>query len=912
MNWVSLQRVLLAASLGRIVNGASLHGPGPDRKLVLYGPEDGTKDVKSYWDAWNFCYDKGRVLATRFEWCDANFNNWGAEDVFGGIKEGEQWAPVRGPFNDWVQVGKLWGADHFACQTYSEIFNVGVVPSSQTPAPVPQTYCGKPKDCKGNHCEYTCSNDHGYYPDPNDCQAYCYCSGGTGTSFWEKIEGDGMVWDPFCDKGGVSSNMLNVKEGVKAGTTGGCERSETYLNNKDHCDGGNARRELFEQERKLWQSYPQPHWGNHNWGDPGSNDKYHGEANYILCTKLEETPEMPDNCACVWGDPHVNTYDGLNYDCQGQGDYVLQRGLDTGLELQARFKNVGDNQASVTKHISIKTGFPNEPTVEIDTTYNYMRYYADGEEVALEHKFITEGTYAFERPNIHFIYKWPDRYFWFPQSGISLHYRFKRSKKLGTYLNACLCVPDDVKEKNFVGMFGSPDGKPGNDFMDRTGKDLEHGGNTPWQFGYDHCTKNWCIDDNNDNNFLKPGNPEDCKIPYDPTIENEVKNAPKALRDVCGTNTACLIDGAVGSVEDSADSVKEKEELKVNDPVVTEESQEETEEEVLKEEANQKNAEQDECETDKKECANGSFVSRNREDGCNFFECPKGTGGDKEGAGTTPAQSGVEDKSSDNFDGTTNKAYSKGDPHIKPFGRSPKFDFHGECDLVLLTNRAFRGLGLDVNIRTKINTWWSFISHAVIRIGTDTLEVTGDPTGSGVHYWLNGEEGDPLEDKSEFAIAGFQVIYREINAHQHRFRVDLGGDNALVLESFKEFVSVNTKAGKDGAFYGSSGLLGSFPDGRRMARDYYTVMDDPVTFGKEWQVLITEPMLFHTADGTVQHPTKCIMPNTDPGTVKRRLGEALITEEAAEELCAHVAPEDNDNCIFDVMATNDEGIAGSY
>jgi cysteine-rich repeat protein len=55
---------------------------------------------------------------------------------------------------------------------------------------------------------------------------------------------------------------------------------------------------------------------------------------------------------------------------------------------------------------------------------------------------------------------------------------------------------------------------------------------------------------------------------------------------------------------------------------------------------------------------------------------------------------------------------SQGDPRFKTW-RGKHFDYHGECDLVLLHSSAFEsGLGLDVYIRTKIRRDMSYISSA--------------------------------------------------------------------------------------------------------------------------------------------------------------------------------------------------------
>lgn len=75
-----------------------------------------------------------------------------------------------------------------------------------------------------------------------------------------------------------------------------------------------------------------------------------------------------------------------------------------------------------------------------------------------------------------------------------------------------------------------------------------------------------------------------------------------------------------------------------------------------------------------------------------------------------------------------------GDPHFATWRGNP-FDFHGQCDLVLLHAPDFGfGMGLDVHIRTKIRYDYSYIESAAIQVGSDfLLEVSG----FGQHF-LNG------------------------------------------------------------------------------------------------------------------------------------------------------------------------------
>ena len=276
-------------------------------------------------------------------------------------------------------------------------------------------------------------------------------------------------------------------------------------------------------------------------------------------------------------------------------------------------------------------------------------------------------------------------------------------------------------------------------------------------------------------------------------------------------------------------------------------------------------------------------------------------------AAPTPAKTGGGASGSSDTGGG-----ASGDPHIKTWD-GKKFDFHGGCDLVLLQNSGFaNGLGLTIQIRTKIETWWSYIESAAVKIGEDVLEIQGGKTDGG-RYWINGVPGEDLESGDEFAFSSkLSVHFHSATALQNHFRVDLGNGNALSIGTFKKFLTV-TVAGKTSvAFEGSEGLMGTHPEGLKVARDRKTLMEDPNSFGMEWQVLSNEPMLFHAVEG-VQHPTQCAMPAMAEATKKRRLGESAVSLEDAEFACGRVTdPEDYDSCVFDVLATNEKDIAGAY
>jgi hypothetical protein len=199
----------------------------------------------------------------------------------------------------------------------------------------------------------------------------------------------------------------------------------------------------------------------------------------------------------------------------------------------------------------------------------------------------------------------------------------------------------------------------------------------------------------------------------------------------------------------------------------------------------------------------------------------------------------------------------------------------------------------------------SYISSAALKIGSDLLEVESQ----GVYY-LNGELGAELPD----AFSGFAFSHMQPTDKQHVFEVYLGGRERIKIKTYKDFVSVLIEQGKSEHFLHSVGLMGDFRNGDKIARDVKTVLDDANAFGQEWQVLDTEPSLFH-ALRLPQHPQKCIMPTpAQVSQLRRRLAETSSADElAAEKVCAHWG-EGKDDCIFDVLTTGDLEMAvmGAY
>ena len=145
-----------------------------------------------------------------------------------------------------------------------------------------------------------------------------------------------------------------------------------------------------------------------------------------------------------------------------------------------------------------------------------------------------------------------------------------------------------------------------------------------------------------------------------------------------------------------------------------------------------------------------------------------------------------------------------------------------------------------------------------------------------------------------------------------------GGKRHIVFKTFKSFVRIDVNwENSSESFKGSLGLLGSFDQsGLRVARDGVTPIQDANQFGQEWQVLATEPQLFHSYEDAVVG-RKCVMPPAyspeKAASMKRRLRTAGLTQSMAEKACQHLQdPDEIKACVFDVLSTQDLSMASAW
>lgn len=266
------------------------------------------------------------------------------------------------------------------------------------------------------------------------------------------------------------------------------------------------------------------------------------------------------------------------------------------------------------------------------------------------------------------------------------------------------------------------------------------------------------------------------------------------------------------------------------------------------------------------------------------------------------------DDDTDGGSGSSSEDGVFGDPHFRMWS-GELYDFHGVCDLVLLQNVQFDGgLGMDIHVRSKrMLHQYSYVDALAARIGDDTLEVKGGKNGG---FWVNGEQGSDIEGAEAVILSGkYSVEIKKVNEKSTQYTIDLGGDEAIVIATWNSMVRLNINYATSEIFGKSVGMMGEFFTGEKLGRDGTTI-EDLNEFGQDWQVLETEPKLFHDITDNIQAPSHCEIPSKFE--MRRRLIESSITEEEAKLACSGVPSDELNLCIFDVMASNDKDAAGAY
>lgn len=220
-----------------------------------------------------------------------------------------------------------------------------------------------------------------------------------------------------------------------------------------------------------------------------SGKKHHGQP--VSCT-------LPGGGG--WGDPHMNTFDGLRFEYQPLGEFVLATDNET-YAIHVRTEQYGLTQASIQTAVSVDVGGGNtvalyaleSPSLRIN---NAPAVLPCGDEDQIPNGKLCAGRTTFDN-GASVVYN-GDKFSVYLADQVSHLDVWLR----GSYLNTQFFVGPAIQE-NTVGILGNINGNPSDDFMTRDGKVLAQ----PVAFNdvYSQFAASWRLSDSESLFAYQPG-----------------------------------------------------------------------------------------------------------------------------------------------------------------------------------------------------------------------------------------------------------------------------------------------------------------------------------------------------------------------------------------------------------------------
>jgi len=284
--------------------------------------------------------------------------------------------------------------------------------------------------------------------------------------------------------------------------------------------------------------------------------------------------------AYSYGDPHMTTFDGLQYDVHALGEVILLKSLDSEFEIQGRMEQARDDvkfKPAVTTGVVVRESTEKDlPVIQVsmandpETPGNVfvpkhekwcpVEIYIDGEQVELE-----AGT------------GWDDVTYKIKRNKITLEYPEVRITLKASFFGRCFfsidyTLLDDCRsEERLLGLLGSPNGESSDDWMTRNGTSISipEGGRRGrrgryFEPAYEYSTTNWCITDPEESFFAYEEGKSfadyaHCEIPYDPELENEINNIDNVdpdLKQLCEEDLGCLLEGITLGIDAAKEEIE--------------------------------------------------------------------------------------------------------------------------------------------------------------------------------------------------------------------------------------------------------------------------------------------------------------------------------------------------------------------
>lgn len=158
----------------------------------------------------------------------------------------------------------------------------------------------------------------------------------------------------------------------------------------------------------------------------------------------------------------------------------------------------------------------------------------------------------------------------FPFTGVEIRARVRESSAFGCFFTIQVFLPFTYRSgETILGLLGKPNGNARDDWVGVDGTTLQAPANQEdslFSAAYNYCVDNWCIKNESESIFthIDPTSFETvnkCDEDFADDLEDAVADASDAVKNLCGGDVFCIVDGVCGNLEDASAALLDQSEL---------------------------------------------------------------------------------------------------------------------------------------------------------------------------------------------------------------------------------------------------------------------------------------------------------------------------------------------------------------